>query len=535
MSCNECHVVPGKKSLVIPRRTFVVPRLVRGTTCRENSIQKKFFLIKILTCFLFFLFSSICFADNEENQFFHSIQDNSIPPSQLVMSLPSPDQVSQNNIWDEIRQHLGLQDQYDRPEVVKWIYWLKSNPKVLNQIFHHSAPYIFYVYQQTLHYHLPAEFALLPMVESGYNPAAYSSTGAVGIWQMMPGTAMIYGLDINWWYDGRRDIITSTDRALTFLLSLHETLGDWLLAAAAYDTGASNIQKAISLQPVNNRSSSFWELSLYKETESYVPKLLAVSAIVANPQKYGITLPYIPNQQYFEAVKLECQLDLAEIAKLAQTDIAEIKRLNPGLRRWATNPDQPYTLLLPFQKVDIFRSSLARIAGQNEITWQYHEVHQGQTLESIASNYHTQAELLRQVNELTESEEVNPGEGLVVPLSLHRKFQIEGPSNVSVAQNTAENSSSQNVDSLTANDVLTGNLQNNNHVNDNNLATNELNSDETDENYSSNQQNNSSNTQASLNTIDIPSQDLVPQDGNSSEPIHSKDSMQTIVNKLYSN
>lgn len=514
-------------------------------TCRNPSGQHQNLNNKIGYCFLSLIFFMllyvlnipICRADDES--FFRST-NNTIPRSSLVTSLPSPEQtpndyMQQNSIWNEIRQHLALQDQYERPEVYKWIYWLKSHPSVLRQVFQNAQPYLYYIYQQTQNYHMPAEFALLPVIESAYDPYAYSSTGAVGIWQMMPGTAMIYGLDINWWYDGRRDIITSTDRALTYLVNLKQQLNDWLLAAAAYDAGAETIQRALAANPAQSyQGSSFWRLSLSQETEDYVPKLLAISALVADPEKYGISLPYIPNKEYFSAIKINFQIDMSEIEQMAQISTREVKRLNPGMQRFATDPDKSYTLLLPTENAEIFRVNLSRLAGKNHVSWQYHEVHEGQTLESIAENYHTTMDLLRKVNKLSLNDEVATGQGLVVPLYLHRKYEKLQQDPVS-HPNTVIHA----INQITADDILSGNLATTS------TTTTQVDNANNDEQPSMEDnlanlanENNNENNVAGLavnNNSTVPtatSSALEGQNGSPEQTIHEQDSLQTILNKL---
>lgn len=483
---------------------------------------------------LFLLITTYSFADGDDNPFFHSTNNNTIPRSALVTSVSSPEPLSNSNsvsaeedIWTSIRQNLALKDQYERPEVYKWIYWLRSHPLILKQVFLNARPYIYYIFQQTQNYQMPAEFALLPVIESAYDPYAFSKTGAVGIWQMMPGTAMIYGLDINWWYDGRRDVITSTDRALSFLVSLKKTLGDWLLAAAAYDAGAETIQKAAAINPSQYyQGSSFWRLALSQETEDYVPKLLAIAALVSDPEKYGITLPFIPNKEYFSAIKLDFQIDQGEIAKMAQVSTQEIKKLNPGMRRFATDPGKTYTLLLPVENAGIFKENLARVAGKNHVSWQYHEVHEGQTLESIAQNYHTTMELLRSVNKMNLYDQVFAGEGLVVPLYLHRKFiDLQGD----VAPETKAILSDA-VNKITANDILSGNLPA--------VENNTLDATNNPEVMAQNQEvpNEALTHQANeLSARNNEAPQTAPQEqGISSEPIHEQDNLHTILNKLYS-
>lgn len=325
------------------------------------------------------------------------------------------------DLWPTLSAHFKLTQYYDRPEVRHEVIAYLSNKKTLQHMLRNAVPYIYYVYQQTQARGMPAEFALLPMVESGYNPFAYSSAGATGMWQMMPGTASSLGLDINWWYDARRDTIVATQAALNYLGGLHNTLHNWLLAVAAYDAGLSAIQTAQEHNKRVGRSVHFWYLPLPHETQSYVPKLLALAEIIKHARYYHVKLDYVANRPYFSAVNMNSQIDLIAAGRLADVSPHVIRRLNPGMRRWATNPDGIYTLLIPRAKSSVFKKNLAKMAGKEHISWQYHQVRVGETLHSIAKNYHTNVAFLKKINGL-KSHHLTPAQGLLVPLYLHRTY-----------------------------------------------------------------------------------------------------------------
>lgn len=325
------------------------------------------------------------------------------------------------NLWPIIAGQFELTGYENQPDVRHQILWYASHKQILEQMLTNAAPYIYYVYRQTQQRNIPAEFALLPMVESGYDPFAYSRAGATGLWQMMPGTASSFGLNIDWWYDARRDTVVSTQSALNYLVTLHSAFKDWLLAAAAYNAGIGAVQAVQQQNQRLHRETSFWDLPFSQETKDYVPKLLALAAIIKHPGKYGITLPYVPDQPYFSAVTLNSQMDVVELGRLAGVSTAVIHRLNPGMRRWASNPNSSYALLLPYDKMSVFTHNLSRVNGKEHVSWQYHEVQTGETLQSIAKNYHTSVALLDQVNTL-KSGAVVPEQGLLVPLYLHRTY-----------------------------------------------------------------------------------------------------------------
>ena len=325
-------------------------------------------------------------------------------------------------VWQVIQKHIHLGHSINDTYVQQQIRWFAAHPNEVELMLRNATPYIYYVYAETAKRHMPARFALLPMVESGYNPYAYSAVGAAGLWQMMPGTASSYGLSISWWYDSRRDIMTSTTAALNYLVRLHNNLNSWDLAAASYDYGEGAVEAAMAYNRAHGRSTSYWQIPLPLETREYVPKLMALAYLVKHASEFHIALPNVSDQPYFVAVKLGCQLDLAEAAKFAGVPIDVIQMLNPGMRRYATDPAGHYTLLIPADRVQTFKQNLDQVIGTTHISWQYHEVRQGETLYKIARDYHTSALVIREVNHLS-SNAVAPGEGVLVPIWLNHAYQ----------------------------------------------------------------------------------------------------------------
>lgn len=343
------------------------------------------------------------------------------------------------NIWSLIASHMTMQSQANRPRVQHWILWFQQHPQVVQTMIDNATPYIYYIYQQTQRRHMPAEFALLPMIESGYNPHAYSYVGAAGLWQLMPGTASSYGMAIDWWYDSRRDILTSTKAGLNYLVSLHRRMGTWDLAAASYNAGPGAVGASIQRNKAAGKATDFWDLNLPKQTEEYVPKLLAISAIISHPKKYGIHIPDVPDHPFFGSVTLTSQMDLQEISSLSGVSIPVIKALNPGLQRWATAPKSKFTLLLPVMSVNTFKYNLDRVIGKPHVSWTYHRVTSGESLSSIASKYQTNVAMLEHINHL-HSARVKSGEGILVPVHRHQTFtRLAGMSGgVSVMQDSQQ-------------------------------------------------------------------------------------------------
>lgn len=271
---------------------------------------------------------------------------NTTPPAQA--SQPSKN----SSMWASMSQHFHLDQRTTKAAVNTQIAILQKHQDNLYKILQNAAPYISYVFEQTQKRGLPAELALLPIVESDFNPNCRSNKGALGIWQIMPGTASELGLKNNHAYDGRRDIVASTDAALKYLNDLGNTFdGNWELALAAYNWGPGNIQKA-----VRYKSSNFWALHrLPEETEQYVPKLLALAAIIQDPARYNIKLPPVLSGPQLASIQVGSRVDLAKIAKSTNVDIKTMRQLNPGYRNMATAAGAPNTLLVPADKAHAFK------------------------------------------------------------------------------------------------------------------------------------------------------------------------------------
>lgn len=318
-----------------------------------------------------------------------------------------------HNVWQDLAHHFTFKKDIARPETQHYIRWFQRRQDYINELTRNASPYVYYIYQETKSRGMPAELALLPMIESNYNPFRYSFAGATGLWQMMPGTASGFGLKINWWYDGRRNIITSTSAALDYLTYLHSYFGNWLLAIAAYDSGEGTVQAAIRYNLRHHRPTDFWHLPLPRETKAYVPKLLALVEIVSNAQRYNLHLVPVADIPYFAAITINKQINLTRIAKLAATDIAEIRKLNPGFRRFSTAPKQNYELLLPVENMVLFEKHYATENGTN-ITWEHHVVKNGESLSGIAQRNHTNITIIKRANHLKDNT-VRVGQVLLIP------------------------------------------------------------------------------------------------------------------------
>ena len=288
-------------------------------------------------------------------------------------------------------------------------YWLKVSTR--------ARPYLHHIVEQLDARDMPMELALLPVVESAYRPFAYSHGRAAGIWQFIPATGRHYGLEQNWWYDGRRDVLAATDAALNYLEYLNEMFeGDWLLSLAAYNAGEGTVSRAIERNHKAGRPTDYWSLDLPRETMNYVPRLLAISELVADPGAHGVDLAVIPNEPTVDVVELDQQVDLALAAELAGIDMDTLYRLNPGYNRWATGPSGPHRLLLPRERVAAFRQGLAQTPRQAWMRWQRHRIARGETLGEIAGRYHVTVATLQEANDV-QGHMIRAGDHLLVPMA----------------------------------------------------------------------------------------------------------------------
>lgn len=319
------------------------------------------------------------------------------------------------DIWDRLRAGFGITDE-DDSSVKTHIETFHRHAHFIELILRRSEPYLFYILTRVEERGMPTELALLPVIESAFDPFARSPTGAVGIWQFMPATADEVGLHRDWWFDGRRDIVAATEAALDYLSALQQRYdGDWLLALAAYNAGSARVNKAIRINRSQGRPVDFWHLPLPEETRDYVPKLLALRAIVSSPAAYRISLPALANTRYFTIVETDGQLDLQVAARLAGTSLEELQRLNPGLTRSVTPPGDSHILLVPRANARHFRERLAQLPEDQRVQSVKYRVRPGDTLSGIAQNSRTTVSRLRMINQLAGSR-IIAGKLLIVPV-----------------------------------------------------------------------------------------------------------------------
>jgi membrane-bound lytic murein transglycosylase D len=320
-----------------------------------------------------------------------------------------------NDLWSVLRQEFVLNHHEDDPIVQAQIEWFMQHQDFLLNSAERASPYLYYILQQTRKRNLPVELVLLPMIESAFNPFAYSPAGASGIWQMMPDTATGYGIHADWWYDGRRDVITSTKAALNYLSYLGSFFdNNWFLALAAYDTGEGNVLSAIKRNIRDGYNTDFWSLPLAQETRDYVPRLLALAEIIAHPERYPVYFPPVHNAPYLAQIDIGKQIDLKHAAYLAGLSMKKLMQLNPGFNHATTSPNGPHKLVLPIENVGQFSENLVMLPSYLRTGRDFYRVKSGDTLRTIASQFHSTASSLRKLNQLA-SNHVATGKNILVP------------------------------------------------------------------------------------------------------------------------
>ena len=339
-----------------------------------------------------------------------------VPTAETSVDVQTPEHSGdQGNLWTEIISGYGLPNVADE-KVSKHLRWYSNNQRYLDKVTEQSKPYLHYVANELRENELPRELALLPIVESAYNPFAASPSRALGIWQFVPLTGRNFGLKQNQWYDGRRDLVASTDAAVRYLKRLNTMFnGDWLLTIAAYNAGEGTVRRAIERNRKQGKGTDFWSLPLSQQTQSYVPQLLALSKVVADPDKYGLTLNPVANTPYFTTVNVSAPIDLAQAARMADIDPKELRNLNAGYSRWTTDPTGPHQLLVPIADAAEFTLTLEKLPKITPIqTAGDYKVKSGDTLGAIAKRFGTSVTAIQAANNL-KSSQLRVGQSLYIP------------------------------------------------------------------------------------------------------------------------
>ncbi|MGH1485008.1 MAG: LysM peptidoglycan-binding domain-containing protein [Cellvibrionaceae bacterium] len=364
-------------------------------------------------------------ADNKKSDNFQtteaSVQSegNQAEHNQELKEL-SPEVEPVGDLWVRIREGFKLPDSVTQhPDAEKRIdpyrKRLTRSAHLIDSIAVNATPYLHFVVTELTKNDIPLELALLPIVESHYDPFAYSHGRASGLWQFIPGTGKRFGLTQDWWQDERRDVVAATGSAIQYLLYLHNRFdNDWLLAMAAYNAGQGNVSKAIRKNKKKGKATDYWSLDLPKETQHYIPKLLAWRDIVNEPEKYNIALTPIADEAYFAIVDVGSQIDLAEAAVLAEVDIDTIYKLNPAFNRWATDPSPPHDLIVPFSQAEILREKLSKVSPADRMTWRRYIIKKNDSLIKIAKKFNTSASLVAKINGI-KGNRIRAGKALLIP------------------------------------------------------------------------------------------------------------------------
>ncbi|MPQ75783.1 LysM peptidoglycan-binding domain-containing protein [Hydrogenovibrio sp. JE_KL2] len=331
----------------------------------------------------------------------------------------APNTEENDNLWEVLSHNFFLAPAHAE-EYKSYIEYYLKRRKYLKRVSIRAKPYLYYILQEIKKRKMPYEIALLPVIESGYYPFARSYVSASGLWQFMPSTGHLYGLQHNWWYDGRQDIYKSTQAALDYLQQLYVMNDyDWLLALASYNAGLGNVLKAQRkyLKRHPNGTPNFWNIRRYlpQETKRYVPQLLAIAYLIDHQSEYNIHLVPIENAPYFDDLKLTQQINLRNVAKATQTDLQLLKVLNPGFLRVATPPNAKHRLLLPADIANDFRKQYEDNPEKFKVNWARHIIKPGESLLVIAHKYHTSASEIKKLNGL-HNNLIRAGHTLLIPI-----------------------------------------------------------------------------------------------------------------------
>ncbi len=331
----------------------------------------------------------------------------------IVLAAPAP--LAAASLWERMRSGFAMPD-VESALVARHEAWFLNHPDYTQRMIERSRLYLYYIVEEVGKRGMPMEIALLPMIESGYNPGAYSRAHAAGIWQFIPSTGRRYGLQQNWWYDGRRDVLAATRAALDYLQQLHAQFDDWPLALAAYNWGENGVARAIAQNRAKRKPTDYHSLRMPRETRNYLPKLQAVKNIVANPEGVGFALEDIPDQPYFTTVPRPEHIDMQVAARLAEMSEDDFRSLNPGYTRPVITSNGSRTLLLPIEKAGIFNANL-KDYDQPLVSWQTYTVKKHEMLEQVAGQFGISTARLREINGINRHLTVPAGRTLLVPMN----------------------------------------------------------------------------------------------------------------------
>ena len=340
-----------------------------------------------------------------------------VTPSAQIDPLDTPNpQPEIADLFDRIRNGFKFPD-LQSSHIRQYETWSSEHPTYLKNLFERAEPFLYYIVEQIEKRQLPMELALLPAIESAYKPNAMSRSRAAGLWQFVPATGKHYGLRQDWWYDGRQDVLESTNAALDYLTELSALYeGDWFLALAAYNAGQGTVSRAIKRNKSKHRPTGYQDLKLRKETQRYIPKLIALKNIVSAPERFGVNLAKIPDQPHFQALQLNGQVNIQRFSEQSNIPIAELEHLNAGFLRWASSPDGPHRLLVPLSALQQATLSVQALNDSPALKLHDHKIRNGETLSEISDKYSVSVAAIKSSNNLG-GDSIRAGHTLLIPVA----------------------------------------------------------------------------------------------------------------------
>ncbi len=367
--------------------------------------------IKKLFLILFVAILSGCAAQKQTpvNPYGPAKKTYSAAETSRTIDLTNPPQ----DLWDRIRRGFAVPNLQD-PLVDHWTNYYASHPQSVLTMSKRASKYLYHIVEELEQRGLPTELALLPFVESAYNPVAYSKAKASGLWQFIPSTGRHYNLEQDWWRDQRRDPIASTNAALDYLSYLYDFQGDWYLALASYNWGEGSVKRAMEKNAAAGIPTDYGSLTMPEETRNYVPKLQAIKNIITAPRTYGLTLPAVSNTPYFTTIQKTRDIDVAVAARLAEMTVEEFTALNASYNRPVILAEHKPTLILPTDRLPIFQANLAAYEGKLS-SWSTYKSKKGESYASIAKRHGITLAQLRQANGLGNRQTRAQAQTLLVP------------------------------------------------------------------------------------------------------------------------
>lgn len=343
-----------------------------------------------------------------------SVEESDLDDSEVAAGQYSAEELAAlGNLWDRLRKGAQIDTTVDNERIEVQRNWYLKNSTYLDRMARRATRYLHYTVSEAEKRNMPTELALLPIIESAYDPFAYSHANAAGMWQFIPGTARFMGVKQNEWFDGRRDVIESTRAAYDFLSLLYRKFGDWQQVLAAYNAGPGAVQRAIDRNRADGLPTDFWSLRLPAETRSYVPRFLAMAQIVKTPEAYGVDLRPVLNQPFFRVISIQRQVDMPQAASIAGLSLKEFYQLNPGFKRQSTDPDGPHRLLVPAGLPPDFEADIAALPAPQATLAQLYTVKRGDTLFKVARQFGMAPQALRELNKLS-SDKLAAGRTLTI-------------------------------------------------------------------------------------------------------------------------